>query len=118
MRLIIPDIPRSPNGPKGLLRMHWADRSRYYKEWFWHVMGAMDVHYYESRIILDKAKVHIHQIRTKELDPDNLVSSNKPVLDAMVKCNLIKDDNGNCIDLECTQEIGKVKQTIIDIEAV
>ena len=113
MRLVIPDIPRSPNGPKGLLRMHWAAKNKYNLYWYQLVRSMIDM---TAVYPTGRQKVSISQMRRRMLDPDNLVASVKPILDALVKWELIEDDDAEHIELQVTQAKGKEKITIIDIE--
>lgn len=113
----VPVVPKSPNGSGGLLRMHWAARTEYFHEWrMWIRSGNT----FTPAIAADvRCRVHVHQVRRRLLDKDNLYASCKPVLDALRVLNLIKDDSEEWIDFRATQETGprwKIK-TIITIEA-
>lgn len=111
--IIVNDIPKSPNGSDGLLRMHWAKRGNYNAKW--KLLIRSQIRYIPERPPTLRQLVYIHQIRKRKMDPDNLVASCKPILDALVHCGLIKDDKSECIDLECTQDIGREPKTIIGI---
>ncbi len=113
VRLVLQDIPRSPNGSKGLLRMsHWA-RSRYNEYWRNLVRSQIDNSHSPCRQCM---VVEISQMRPRKLDRDNLAASCKPILDALVHWKLIKDDNEDWIDFKPPrQQIGKEKITIIEI---
>jgi len=113
--LRINQIPKSPNGPKGLQRMFWATRRKY--QWQW----ASAIRYAMGRNLSRqpngvKAHVSICQHRKRLLDPDNLVSSVKPVVDAM-KGIVIIDDSNRHIDLQVSQKLCRpdVPHTIIEI---
>jgi Holliday junction resolvase RusA-like endonuclease len=112
-RMVIQDIPKSPNGPKGLLRMHWASRSRYNKLWQTYIRAEMNNSHKPCK---QKMRVSISQMRKRLLDPDNLHASVKPILDALVHWKLIKDDSAAWIELDCRQVVGKEKITVIEIE--
>lgn len=112
MRLIIHDIPRSPNGPRGLLRMHWAARKRYNELWRAHVRSQIQSTQQPPE---GKQHVFISQMRKRQLDPDNLVASCKPILDALVHWGLIADDDGKHIELSCMQVTGREPMTIIQV---
>jgi Holliday junction resolvase RusA-like endonuclease len=69
---------------------------------------------------LTKAKVTITRHSSKEPDCDNLYGAMKPVLDALVKLQIILDDRPSVIDLKCKwakcpQKNGKIT---IEIEEV
>ena len=113
MRLVIPDIPKSPNGPRGLLRMHWAARKRYWEYWRNLIRAEIDNSHEPCQT---KQHVSITQIRQKKLDPDNLIASCKPILDALVAWTLIKDDSPDYIELSVRQDVEKGKFTIVVIE--
>ena len=116
IHLSIPDVPVSPNGPKGYLRMHWAARARYNESWAWKVRAAMG---YPGILeqAPDMARVTIVQYRRKMLDVDNLYSSCKCLLDGLVDWELIADDSPDHIELTVRQEVAKEVRTEIDIEA-
>lgn len=111
-RMVIPDIPRSPNGPRGLLRMHWAARNRYFKLWHTYIRAAIDNSHKPCKC---KMRVSIAQMRKRLLDKDNMFASVKPILDALTHWKLIKDDSAEWIELDCRQVVGKEKMTVIEI---
>ncbi|MBN1567963.1 MAG: hypothetical protein JXA73_08945 [Acidobacteria bacterium] len=112
MRLVIPDIPRSPNGTNGLLRMGQRARTKYNQYWRELVRSQIDnSHKPRHR----RCAVFISQMRRKSLDRDNLYSSCKPILDALVHWKLIRDDSEKWIDFQPVQVIGKERITIIQI---
>ena len=92
IHLSIPDVPISPNGPKGYLRMHWAKRAKYNEAWAWRIRGAMGWPAVFDQAP-DMARVTIVQYRRKMLDVDNLYSSCKCLLDGLVDWELIADDS-------------------------
>lgn len=113
IRMVIPDIPRSPNGPRGLLRMHWAARNRYFQLWHTYIRAAIDNSHAPCK---QKMRVGISQMRKRLLDTDNLYASVKPICDGLKKLNLIKDDSPQWMELECRQVVGKTPMTVIVIE--
>lgn len=115
MILEIPMIPVGPNGPKGLFRMHWARRRRYFLDWAWAITVASPHWTYEPPEPPEKAIVRIHQVRGKLMDKDNLYASVKPCMDALVGRKLIKDDKPAHCDLTVTQEVGKQRRTLIEV---
>jgi Holliday junction resolvase RusA-like endonuclease len=112
LRLIIPDIPKSPNGKKGTIRMHWAARKRYNEYWRDLVRSSIDNSHKPCKV---KMSVAVCQMRRRKLDPDNLHASVKALLDALKYWKLIKDDSEDWIELSCSQVIGKEKITIVEI---
>jgi len=114
MRIVLPDIPVGLNGANGLLRMNWRKRSKYNQYWKQLVRSGIDMSHKTPR---GRQIVYVSQIRRKLLDRDNLYASCKPILDALVAWGLIKDDSEKYIDLRPVQNIGKIKMTIVVIEA-
>ena len=112
MKLIIPDIPKSPNKRRG---EHWGAAKRYAKYWKDLVRSCIDNSHAPCRT---RQRVIIVQMRKRKLDPDNLSASVKPCLDALTHWKLIRDDSDKWIELDCRQQIGKVKTTIIVIEGI
>ena len=117
IHLSIPDVPVSPNGPKGYLRMHWAKRAKYNEAWAWRIRGAMGWPAVFDQAP-DKARVTITQYRKRTMDYDNLVASCKCVLDALVDWELIADDSPDHIELVVKQEKSAETHTEIEILVV
>jgi hypothetical protein len=113
--LSIPDVPVSPNGPKGYLRMHWAKRAKYNEAWAWRIRGAMGWPAVFDQAP-DMARVTIVQFRKRLLDEDNLWASCKCLLDGLVDWELIADDSPDHIELTVRQEVAKETHTEIEIE--
>ena len=120
LKLTIPRIPPSPNGPGGYLRLHWTKRRKDKEAWKWEVMRATA----KVRGIGDmfkpapsrRVKVTIHQVRARLLDRDNLWASVKHICDSIVVCGLARDDSEKWMDLSVSQETGKDHRTEITIE--
>ena len=115
MRIVINEIPKSPNGKSGTIRMNWWKRPAYRRYWHGLVRAAIDNSHNPCN---QRMRVVISQMRRRKLDRDNLWASNKIVLDALTAWKLIKDDSEKWIELDCTQVVGKEKWTIITIENV
>ena len=118
IRLTVPEIPVSPNGPGGLFRIHWGQRKRMFEAWAWHVSVALNRLGNGPRLpeaLKRRRKVFIYQVRTRRLDRDNLWASVKPICDALKKNKLIFDDSEKWIELEVTQSTGKPNKTEITI---
>ena len=63
-----------------------------------------------------RARVNITQHRKRLLDTDNLYSSLKPVLDALIRNQLIRDDSPQSCVLEAKQVKASSLRTVIEIE--
>lgn len=114
MRLVIPDIPKSPNGKNGTIRTAWYRRPKYSRYWRDLVRSQIS----QPGCCKERMNVVISQMRRRLLDKDNLYASNKVVLDALKSWHLIFDDSERWIDLDCRQNVGKEKTTIVVIEEV
>lgn len=76
------------NGPNGLLRMGWRKRQRLAAEYEWVVAAA--------RLVPMTGPVRLELVRYTiggQLDFDNLVSTGKLPIDAIVRCGILPDDN-------------------------
>lgn len=76
------------NGPKGLLRMGWRNRQRLAQYYDWQVAAA--------RLRAMLAPVRLELVRYSaggQLDFDNLVSTGKYPIDAIVRAGILPDDN-------------------------
>ncbi len=111
MIIEIDESPVGPNGPKGLLRMHWKTRSNYYALWLRLIRAQIS----QPGCATSRRVVRIHQIRKRLMDVDNLYASCKPILDGLKRWRLIRDDAPGWIDLTCTQEVGREVKTIIEV---
>ena len=109
----VSEVPVSPNGNNGLLRMHWTRRRKYFQKWQ-HLIRA-EITYSPEKPEKKKQRVHILQFRKQLLDKDNLYSSCKPLLDAACNLNLLYGDSTEWIDLEVNQQISRTQWTIITI---
>lgn len=64
--------------------------------------------------------IHFHWVEeNKRRDLDNICAGKKFILDAMVKCGCLKDDNRNCVvAFTDTFEYGKEAKVILEIREV
>ncbi len=106
-------VPVGPNGPKGLLRMHHSERTKYNRLWKLEIRSHIQSPSYPDAI--SKKHVSIHQVRTRLMDDDNLVASCKPIFDAIVTWGLLFDDDPEHLIPHVTQERGKPQTTTIRI---
>ncbi len=91
--LIIPENVDGLNGKNGLLRAHWSARKKKKESWSWLFLAQTHVRF--------KGKVNItitRSYKTTKMDYDNLVSTGKVPLDALVKAGIIEDDNSKIIE--------------------
>jgi len=94
--------PPGPNGPKGLIRMHWSKRykvaTRIVKE-IWAQMQGQHLSFKKP------ATISATRYAIKMMDEDNLVASLKIPIDCMVKLGILRDDSPEHLKLgEITQE--------------
>lgn len=69
--------------------------------------------------VFDKPiKIHFHWVEeNKKRDLDNVAYAKKHILDAMVKCGKLKDDNRKCVTaFTDTFSYGKDSKVILEIE--
>ena len=92
-------------------RMHWAIRRKLNKQCLKLIEAAwMTICEYEGlpparyRAINVRRKVTVTRCWPRELDPDNLPSCVKPLMDALEHFSLIVDDSPTWIDLTVKQE--------------
>lgn len=76
------------NGPGGLLRMHWSRRQKLRTEYEWVVSAAK----------LPRLAGPVRLVLTRystgpQMDYDNLVSTGKLLIDALVNCGILPDDS-------------------------
>lgn len=84
----VPTLPKSPNQ---LLGAHWAVRANHAKRWerlIWAYVWPR-----KPAAPLKKAKLTLIRHSIRVMDADNLRSSFKPVVDALVKLGIIADDS-------------------------
>lgn len=85
--LIFPGVIPGNNGRGGLLRTHYAQRAKWKKNWIWHIKASTkNRHLGPVRLELIR-----HSINPR-MDYDNLVSTGKILIDAIVKAGVLSDD--------------------------
>jgi len=109
-------IPRIPLTRNQADQSKWWGRHRQTKLWRTEILVAFG----RRAVPPKKAHVDITVYRGKSQDPDNLVASMKPILDALVKCGWLTDDNDAGVVLS-VREVPYTKlqdrRTIIEWEA-
>lgn len=109
------EIVRVPPSPNYLLGKHWRFRHRNTDVWkeevAWAVFGKAPQRPYL------KARVTIERRSRGQLDPDNLVASVKPVIDALRYARVLLDDTADHLELKVTQSRGP-SLTRIQIEPI
>lgn len=118
--LVLPVIMPSLNKQ---LRMHWAKRQRLNKNIAWHlrsVMGREEIAH-RDRIAHVTIKVFSNAPKTaggraRRLDRDNLFGGQKPLVDALRHCGIIKNDTDLWLDLGVVESRDPVSEPRTEIE--
>lgn len=92
------------NGRGGLLRMHWAAKLALIKNYMWAVRASSPAKH-GGRVRLELVR---HSLGVA-MDFDNLVSTGKVAVDAIVRCGVIVDDNPEVI-VERVYRCEKIKK--------
>lgn len=90
--IVFNEVVPGNNGPTGLLRMGWRKRQRLAGQYEWVVAAA--------RLAPMHGPVRLELVRHTiggQLDFDNLVSTGKLPIDAIVRCGILSDDNPTII---------------------
>lgn len=115
--LTVPLVPPPMNGPKGILRMHWAKRQRVQAEWCeWLTAGMNEAeHNGQGRLVREirrrvlageRNRVEIEIYHSRKDDHDNLYGRAKLILDAMKYkkgAGIIWDDDEKHLELVVRQ---------------
>lgn len=86
-------IPLLPLLPNRLLGAHWWVRSSHAKKWRQLVWLQTMYQNCRPEHPFSKAEITFTRCSPYQCDYDGLVGSFKPVLDALVKCELLEDDS-------------------------
>ena len=100
------------NGKDGLIREHWAKRKKRFDTLMWEVLSQTS-NRHEGRV-----RITYKRVSPRLMDWfENLPATGKLLIDAVVKCGVIKDDSPKIIPFspKFEQEKGKAK-TILIIE--
>ncbi len=77
------------NGKGGLLRMHWMAKTKLLNQYQWAVSAGAGFKKHRGPVKLELTR-HSSGV---EMDYDNLVSTGKLLIDAIVKAGVLPDDN-------------------------
>jgi len=118
--MITLEIPRAPASPNNFLGKHWRFRYRNSQVWQQEVNVALLQAGHTKRVPFQKARITIHRRGRRELDPDNLVGSVKPVIDALRYAQVLVDDSPAHLELEVTQSYSHKlpPRTLIKIQPI
>lgn len=108
----VDELAPGPNGPRGLLRMHWASKKRIRDRWTTLIREQRPAKWKPV-----KGHVIVTRHSSREMDKDNLYASCKFVLDALVRAGVIADDSPEHITLDARWQKGKSHTTIEVISA-
>ncbi len=99
-----------------LLRQHWQIRRRHIAKWGWAIKTGFIGSPPPAQ---GRMKVRITSYRARFLDHDNLVGGAKPLVDAMCRQGLIKDDSPAWVEIDYQQiKVGRGEQkTVVVLEA-
>jgi Holliday junction resolvase RusA-like endonuclease len=112
------EIPRIPHTPNTILRAHWRHQRRNQKLWDQEVWVALAQTGQKPLMPYARARVVIDRRSRGRLDPDNLVGSMKPVIDALRHACVIENDTADHIELVVTQSPTRRRppRTLIEIQ--
>jgi len=95
----IQGLPKLPNAIRW---KHWATVRKHDQDWHWSVYWA--VQGLRPPEPLPWAELTLIRHSAKEPDPDALAQSFKPVIDGLVKCEVLADDSAKHVALDCRWE--------------
>ena len=98
-----------------LLRMHWAEYRKAKIALGWEVKALTASS--DWLLPMERVTVDIVRIGKELLDRDNLFGGAKLLIDSLVDCSLIRDDDEEHIDLTVRQEIGSPPRTRVLLAA-
>ncbi len=109
--LTIPELPPGPNASgrahnrsKGIYGMHWSERRKLFERWRWLVLEAVGEAGYPNFGSMP-VRVEVLRRNPSAMDWDNFGASLKPVMDALVHCRVLDDDNPDIVqELKLRQE--------------
>jgi len=118
--MITLDIPRIPVSPNALLGFHWRYRKQNCDLWQKEIWYALiSAGYSPQHLPYPRAKITICRQSHCSLDPDNLVASVKPIIDALRYARVLVDDSAKHLELVVTQTRERrsvAPRTLIEIQ--
>lgn len=114
------EIYQLPKLPNQLYRRHWSVVMRESKKWQKLVAEQMLINRWNVLEPLKKAKLTITRYSVREPDFDNLVSSGKFLIDALVKNKVLIDDKVSIIGESkyLWQKVSKLKEQKVKVEVI
>ena len=118
LEIEIPGLPKTVNA---LGRAHWAVKVKYNKTWESKIFAAAFAKGLPL-VPLKKAIVLLTRVSSMEPDFDGLVSGMKVVLDSLIKCGVLEDDNPRVIGHptyaweKCKKGEGKIRIEVVGVE--
>lgn len=118
--IIVPRVPLSPNKVIG---KHWSFARKDKADWTSQIFAAIPCERRHERAAhQERRSVSIRVIwGARRLDPDNLVASTKPLIDALRNNGMIYNDSADWIELTVEQQLcshaGGIPRTEIAVES-
>lgn len=118
LEIEIPGLPKTVNA---LGRAHWAVKVKHNKDWEKLIFAAAFAKGLPI-VPLKKALVILTRCSSSEPDFDGLVSGMKVILDSLIKCGVLGDDNPKVIGHptyvweKCKKGEGKIRIEVMGVE--
>jgi len=95
LKFEIRPLPPSPNVRE---RLFWTARRRLNSDFAWRVLKGVQLDERRpSRPTYAKVTLHAARFAIQMMDRDNFIGSLKPVIDGLVACKVIPDDNPSVV---------------------
>lgn len=108
IKFVIRPLPPSPNVRE---RLHWSARDRLNVDIAWRVLVAVQLSLKSpSRPSYGKVTIHATRYAIRFMDRDNFTGSLKPVIDGLVDCKIIPDDDTSVVWLGDLKQVRVRKQ--------
>lgn len=117
--MIVLEIDEPTPSVNYMLGYHWSKKLRFRKRWGWLVKAAMLRAKVHQPPKLSRARLTIERYGSRILDSDNFRAGTKWLQDSLVSEGIIVDDTPAVIgEPILIQHAGKVRKTVVRIEAV